>query len=113
MSSATKTLDGYCCRKTEKGYPVTLYIEESAIPILVEDCRQGEGEKYIHHTELTKRDESLREARDALKRIYKHKKHNDTVMHNLPCKDYNCPCDALFKKDIKTILDALELEKAP
>ena len=41
-----KTLDGYCCKKDAQGNPHTFYIEQFTIPVLLEDCAQGEGVKY-------------------------------------------------------------------
>ena len=41
-----KTLDGHCCKKDNEGNPHTFYIEQSTIPILLDDCKQGDGVKY-------------------------------------------------------------------
>lgn len=50
-----KTLDGYCCKKDAQGNPHTFYIEQFTIPVLLEDCAQGEGVKYYLASIVDKR----------------------------------------------------------
>ena len=42
-----KTLDGFCCKKDKRNNPHTLYVEQETIPVLIEDCKQGAGVKYL------------------------------------------------------------------
>lgn len=76
-----ETLDGYCCKKDDNGNPHTFYIEQSTIPILLDDCAQGDGVKFYLADVVDKRITELERQNTDLQR-----NNTDLVMENRELK---------------------------